>query len=310
MYKKRQTALTWVVICMIIEGKFVEKDRKDGEAMKKSSALARVRGIAVFVIIMALLAAFCGWLWYNHETGRPTGLFGYEWMSMSSREMEPDIPQGSLLLLKEVPPEELEPGEMIVSGRENGRGGSVRRVPAEGLDAEGEDTFRQVTYVIPAAGMVWDFLLTPKGVLLVLGIPCALFLLLELAGWFLFTRRGRKEDVPPSGLPSDEEDARENFVDVTKWFTGPGSRRRYQEMEPEDGPDKFADLEFNPLMEKRASSQLETVEIPDGKTGFLKLLVDGREAASLPLEGPKNTRIKSAGWRIDITIAPDEDAGK
>lgn len=278
--------------------------------MKKSSALARVRGIAVFVIIMALLAAFCGWLWYNHETGRPTGLFGYEWMSMSSREMEPEIPRGSLLLLKEVPPEELEPGEMIVSGRENGRGGSVRRVPAEGVDAEGEDTFRQVTYVIPAAGMVWDFLLTPKGVLLVLGIPCALFLLLELAGWFLFTRRGRKEDVPPSGLPSDEEDARENFVDVTKWFTGPGSRRRYQEMEPEDGPDKFADLEFNPLMEKRASSQLETVEIPDGKTGFLKLLVDGREAASLPLEGPKNTRIKSAGWRIDITIAPDEDAGK
>lgn len=310
MYKKRQTALTWVVICMIIEGKFVEKDRKDGEAMKKSSALARVRGIAVFVIVMALLAAFCGWLWYNHETGRPTGLFGYEWMSMSSREMEPEIPQGSLLLLKEVPPEELEPGEMIVSGRENGRGGSVRRVPAEGVDAEGEDTFRQVTYVIPAAGMVWDFLLTPKGVLLVLGIPCALFLLLELAGWFLFTRRGRKEDVPPSGLPSDEEDARENFVDVTKWFTGPGSRRRYQEMEPEDGPDKFADLEFNPLMEKRASSQLETVEIPDGKTGFLKLLVDGREAASLPLEGPKNTRIKSAGWRIDITIALDEDAGK
>ena len=295
---------------MIIEGKFVEKDRKDGEAMKKHSALARVRGIAVFVIVMALLAAFCGWLWYNHETGRPTGLFGYEWMSMSSREMEPEIPQGSLLLLKEVPPEELEPGEMIVSGRENGRGGSVRRVPAEGVDAEGEDTFRQVTYVIPAAGMVWDFLLTPKGVLLVLGIPCALFLLLELAGWFLFTRRGRKEDVPPSGLPSDEEDARENFVDVTKWFTGPGSRRRYQEMEPEDGPDKFADLEFNPLMEKRASSQLETVEIPDGKTGFLKLLVDGREAASLPLEGPKNTRIKSAGWRIDITIAPDEDAGK
>ena len=295
---------------MIIEGKFVEKDRKDGEAMKKHSALARVRGIAVFVIVMALLAAFCGWLWYNPETGRPTGLFGYEWMSMSSREMEPEIPQGSLLLLKEVPPEELEPGEMIVSGRENGRGGSVRRVPAEGVDAEGEDTFRQVTYVIPAAGMVWDFLLTPKGVLLVLGIPCALFLLLELAGWFLFTRRGRKEDVPPSGLPSDEEDARENFVDVTKWFTGPGSRRRYQEMEPEDGPDKFADLEFNPLMEKRASSQLETVEIPDGKTGFLKLLVDGREAASLPLEGPKNTRIKSAGWRIDITIAPDEDAGK
>lgn len=295
---------------MIIEGKFVEKDRKDGEAMKKRSALARVRGIAVFVIVMALLAAFCGWLWYNHETGRPTGLFGYEWMSMSSREMEPEIPRGSLLLLKEVPPEELEPGEMIVSGRENGRGGSVRRVPAEGVDAEGEDTFRQVTYVIPAAGMVWDFLLTPKGVLLVLGIPCALFLLLELAGWFLFTRRGRKEDVPPSGLPSDEEDARENFVDVTKWFTGPGSRRRYQEMEPEDGPDKFADLEFNPLMEKRASSQLETVEIPDGKTGFLKLLVDGREAASLPLEGPKNTRIKSAGWRIDITIALDEDAGK
>ncbi|HIV20085.1 MAG TPA: hypothetical protein IAC82_12370 [Candidatus Merdivicinus intestinigallinarum] len=278
--------------------------------MKKRSALARVRGIAVFVIVMALLAAFCGWLWYNHETGRPTGLFGYEWMSMSSREMEPEIPRGSLLLLKEVPPEELEPGEMIVSGRENGRGGSVRRVPAEGVDAEGEDTFRQVTYVIPAAGMVWDFLLTPKGVLLVLGIPCALFLLLELAGWFLFTRRGRKEDVPPSGLPSDEEDARENFVDVTKWFTGPGSRRRYQEMEPEDGPDKFADLEFNPLMEKRASSQLETVEIPDGKTGFLKLLVDGREAASLPLEGPKNTRIKSAGWRIDITIALDEDAGK
>ncbi len=290
--------------------------------MKKGRGLVHVRGIAVFVVLMALLAAFCGWLWHNREEGKPTGLLGYEWMSMRSDEMEPEISKGSLLLLKEVQAEELEPGDVVVSGRMNGRGGSVYRIleteeagvmaksdrSQEAVSLSEDQIGCRVEFVVPAAGMIWDFLLTTRGMILVIVIPCVVFLVLELTGLFLIARRGRKNSGGPPN--SSEADANENFIDVTDRYTGPSARRRYQEMEPPDAPDKFADLEFNPVMEKKQSSGLERVEIPDREETLLKLLIGGQEAASLPLDGPKNTRIKSGGWRIDISIIPDQESGK
>lgn len=292
--------------------------------MKKNSALARVRGIAVFVVIMALLAAFCGWLWHNREAGKPTELFGYEWMSMRSDEMEPAIPKGSLLLLEKVSETSVSPGEVVVSGRQNGRGGSVYRILEEQEDgnflaksdrassstqlAEDSITY-QVSYTIPLAGAIWDFLLTTHGMVLVIAIPCAFFLVLEVIGLILFTRKSKKGNESAVGFFDGTEDERENFVDVTDRYTGSDAYLQYQDLE-EDLPDKLADLEFNPLMEKKHSSGVETVEIPDGNAPLMKMTLNGREIASLPLEGPRNTRIKSDGWRIDISIAPDEEIGK
>lgn len=294
--------------------------------MKKNSALARVRGIAVFVVIMALLAAFCGWLWHNREAGKPTELFGYEWMSMRSDEMEPAISKGSLLLLEKVSEDSVSPGEIVVSGRQNGRGGSVYRI----LEAQEDGNFLakpdrasnstqlaedsityQVSYTIPLAGTVWDFLLTTRGMVLVIAIPCAFFLILEVIGLILFTRKSKKENESAAGFFDGTEDERENFVDVTDRYTGADAYLQYQDQDlEEDLPDKLADLEFNPLMEKKHSSGVETVEIPDGKAPLMKMTLNGREIASFPLEGPRNTRIKSDGWRIDISIAPDEEIGK
>lgn len=294
--------------------------------MRKNSALTRVRGIAVFVIFMALLAAFCGWLWHNREAGKPTELFGYEWMSMRSDEMEPAISKGSLLLLKKVSEDPIESGEIVVSGRQNGRGGSVYRVleseenggflaksdQADGSVQLTEDSITyQVSYTIPLAGAVWDFLLTTRGMVIVIAVPCVFFLILEITGLLLFTRKSKKEERLSAGGWNGAEDEQENFVDVTDHYTGADAYLQYRtpDME-EDAPDKLADLEFNPLMGKKTASPLETVEIPDGKAPLVKMMLNGREIASLPLEGPRNTRIKSDGWRIDISIAPDAETGK
>lgn len=287
-----------------------------------------VAGVAVFIGFMVLLAAFCGWLWNRHAAGQPVAAFGYEWMPLGSDGMEPAVPKGSLLLLREA--SEPDAGDIIVAGRENGKGGTAFRVlerQQNGLLAKedragsseeipaGEPLY-EVAYSLPYLGYVLDFLLTAKGLVIVIAVPCLLFFVLELIGLLRISRHKNPLLEQPGGLSAKlpamtEEDERENFVDVTAEYTT--GRKKYrsplrEEMEEEEPEDKFADLDFNPLM--RGSSPLETVEIPDAPPERLQLLVNGKEAASVPLENHGNFSVKNGSWRIDISVARDDGAGK
>lgn len=290
-----------------------------------------IGGIAFFVIIMVLLASLCGWLWYNREAGKPTAAFGREWMSMRSGDMEPAVAKGSLLLLRTVESEVPAVGETVVTGREDGRGGVVYRVLEEdsgrlllkadradsAVEMDSASVTHVVTGVIPYLGAVWDFLLTAKGVILVLAVPSALFLILELIGLLRYAKAGnplleQQGDLRGKLSGFTEEDQKENFVDVTAEYTGVRSGRKYrsplrQETEiEEEKPEKFADLDFNPLAEKRQPDrpEMETVEIPAQPGKLMKILIDGKEAASVPLENSCTFSVKTEGCRIDITVVP------
>ncbi len=288
-------------------------------------------GIAVFAALMAALAVFCGWIWSNRAAGRPTVSFGYEWMPLHTDGMEPALSEGSLLLLLPAG-EDLSAGEVIVAGRVSGSGGEVLRL----LEADGETflakqdrltvseelTREQVTHTVarslPLLGYLLDFLLTLPGLIFVIALPCAVFLLCKIVS---LVRQSREENpqLEPDGdlrrklAPMTEADEQEHFVDVTAEYTGRPGRKRYQsplrgELEEAD---KFADLDFNPLMRgEDPSGGLERVEIPAETAPLLKILVDGAEAASVPLEKEGSFRVKSGSWRIDITVAQDAEAAE
>ena len=55
---------------------------------------------------------------------------------------------------------------------------------------------------------------------------------------------------------------------------------------------------------------MEQVIIPDGPAdahpSVLCLTIDGKETAELPLYGSKEVSVKVNGYRIDITVAPEQ----
>jgi signal peptidase I len=297
---------------------------------RKGSYRLGIAGIAVFVVFMILLTAFCGWLWNCREAGRPTSSFGYEWMAVNTGDMEPEFSKGSLLLLKPLSNAELVPGQVIVSGREHGNGGNLLRfLEADGTrlkvktdratnaeTIEQETVTHQVAYSIPYLGAAWEFLLTPIGLIAAIAIPCLVFFILELIGLLRFSRWknpliDEQADPPKPIFPMLEEDEKENFVDVTDQYAGNGKKYPASIAEDSDEDtsydDKFADLDFNPLIKQEAESvSLEQIEIPTTSSRFLKVMLDDREVLSVPLEKIGAYRIKNDDWRIDISIAQDD----
>ena len=290
--------------------------------------------LAAFIVLLALL--LCGSLWYFQLAGKTISTFGYEWMAAETGEMEPDIPKGSLLLLLPASEGGILPGAVVVTGRESGQGGLCRILEETGdgylaktdrATAAGEIPWEAVTHrvgiVLPWLGAAWGFLLTIPGTAIVAGLPL-IGLVLAIVR-HLRRRRRWAEEAP--GLRRKvtkisshrEDDRREHFVDVTEVYTGSGPRKPYssplrramgqEEEEPEELPDKFSDLDFNPLMDARHSSPLETVEIPDGPD-ILRLFLNGTEEAAVSLTGPQQISLKPGRWRIDISIAASEEEGE
>ena len=167
--------------------------------------------------------------------------------------------------------------------------------------------------------------MTRRGLLCVIVIPCGIFFLIELIQLICFARSGREEEdfdgLRRKVSSHAMDDRRENFVDVTADYTGRGPARPYrsplrkemaagepdEDVSPDSLSDRYGDLDFNPIIRPQSSSGLERVIIPDGPSfqPVLTVLVAGKEAAVVPLSGPKEIRVKTDGFRIDITVAPD-----
>ena len=84
--------------------------------------------MAIFVVIMVLFSGLCWWLWHNREQEVPTRVLGYELMPMEGDSMEPELADGSVLLLNDAVLSELRSGDAIVYDRANGQGGTVVRI--------------------------------------------------------------------------------------------------------------------------------------------------------------------------------------
>lgn len=328
--------------------------------MGKSKRAGRSGGLAVitiFVTVMLLFAGLCWWLWHNRDRGIPTRVLGYELMVVHGTDMEPEFVDGSLLLLSEVTSQSLRSGDAVVYGRADGKGGTLSRI-VNIMEKDGVSTvlvkmdrvpdpqelsIQEIGFraagSIPLLGSFWDFLMTGKGLLCVIVVPCLLFFLVELLQLIHYARSGsvRTADQGPQGLRRKltshaADDRRENFIDVTADFTGDGRARPYQsplrremaggdasrafrdtgepdeDVSPDSLSDKYSALDFNPIVRQKESSGLERVIIPDAPSSappVLRLTLDGEEAAQFPLSGPREIRVKTDGYRIDITVAPD-----
>jgi signal peptidase I len=76
---------------------------------------ARAAGILLCVVlaVVSLAAAAVVWLTRSANAGTPRVVFGYTFAQMRSGDMQDAVPQGSLVLLKRVPTEQIVPGEII-----------------------------------------------------------------------------------------------------------------------------------------------------------------------------------------------------
>ena len=300
-------------------------------------------GILIFVILMTVISGLCWWLWHNRSSGVPTRVLGYELMSLHGEDMEPEFSDGSLVFLNEAPAQGLRSGDAVVYGREDGQEGTLSRI-VNIMEKNGSSTallkkdrlsdsyelhLTEIQYratgSVALLGTVWDFLMTRRGLLCVIVIPCGVFFLLELIQLICFAHSGREEE-DFEGLRRKVsshmmDDQRENFVDVTADYTGRGPARPYrsplrkemdgrepnEDVSPDSLSDRYGDLDFNPVIRQQGSSGLERVIIPDGPATqpTLTVLVAGKEAAVVPLSGQKEISVKTDGFRIDITVAPD-----
>ena len=303
--------------------------------------------MAIFVVIMVLFSGLCWWLWHNREQEIPTRVLGYELMPMEGDSMEPELADGSVLLLNDAVLSELRSGDAIVYDRANGQGGTVVRIvnlamennettllvksdrDLESTELSPEKVNSRVVGSIPLLGTFWNFIMTGRGLLTAIVAPCALFFLIEMAYLIYYARSGASErrrseagDLKRKAANHHADDQQENFVDVTARFTGDGRNRSYQsplrkemdrisdgpdeDVAPESLTDKYADLDFNPLVREEESSGLERVVIPDAPAApVLTVAIDGEEAARLSLSEPREISVKTGGFRIDITVAPD-----
>lgn len=301
-------------------------------------------GIVIFLVLMALLSGLCWWLWHNRSSGVPTRVLGYELMSLHGQDMEPEFPDGSLVFLNEAAAPSLRSGDAVVYGREDGREGTLSRIvnitekdgvstvllKQDRLSDPYELSLEEIQYravgSVGFLGTAWDFLMTRRGLLCVIVIPCGIFFLIELIQLICFARSGREEEdfdgLRRKVSSHAMDDRRENFVDVTADYTGRGPARPYrsplrkemaagepdEDVSPDSLSDRYGDLDFNPIIRPQSSSGLERVIIPDGPSfqPVLTVLVAGKEAAVVPLSGPKEISVKTDGFRIDITVAPDQ----
>lgn len=77
--------------------------------------LKRVLSIAVNLLCVAaiLLSLAAGWAVLTAQPNRPPTLFGNSFMVVVSGSMEPTFPVGTLILSREVTPDQVEPGDII-----------------------------------------------------------------------------------------------------------------------------------------------------------------------------------------------------
>jgi signal peptidase len=141
-------------------------------------------------------------------------LLGWQLQPVLSGSMEPTYPVGSLLVVGQVDPADVEPG-MAIAFDDPGRPGRlvthrvVRVIEQNGLffetrgDANASNDALpvparsvkgRVLWHVPVLGSAVDFLAWPRGFILLVVIPAALLAATELSNW-----RRRRTQAPPAG---------------------------------------------------------------------------------------------------------------
>jgi signal peptidase len=174
-------------------------DRALGLVLKGGIAL--ITGVIVAVVAGASLPS----------------LFGYHPMVVTSGSMTPGIQVGDVVLIKDIPADQIAVGDIITFTQQDGEGMTTHRVHSlkeidgdtwiqtkgdANADPDPDLTSAKAVYgkvhrQIPAIGPAMLFAATPRGKLVLLGIPALLMVFSEL-GRFMSQLRARKSDAEPA----------------------------------------------------------------------------------------------------------------
>lgn len=170
-------------------------------ASKKILKLAKILGLVVWGLIIALGLSMVFFLAQYKLTGGPPHIFGQQMYIVLSGSMEPTFHTRSLIFVKPAVPEEIRPGDIITfSGQDGNKSLTTHRVveienTAPGQinfitkgDANqvndpspvaGEKLIGRATWAIPYLGVVLSFAQTKQGLLLFIIVPGCLLILME-----------------------------------------------------------------------------------------------------------------------------------
>lgn len=206
-----------------------------------------------------------------------------------------------------------------------------------------EQVVGKVTYNLPYMGNLLQLVETSQGLVYLILIPCGIFLVLEIILLTAAVIAGRKEKKLAAALAPLPDDKDEHFVDVTAQYMGHSGTKLQnflaQRREPgpfaqqADSEEKFAKLDYNPLkdrpltvrslqQEKQEAAKVQqplervTINTKDavapsakqntGTPGKLTMLVDGAQAAELPLVPGQSVKLKAGDCTVEIAVTSGE----
>lgn len=172
---------------------------------KKSKWRTLKKGIRVFFTVLLVLSlCLLLYLLVGSKSKQLPFLRDYHIYTVISGSMEPNVPVGSVVVVKEQPPQTLQEGDVIsFYSNDPMMAGQIvsHRIqtvlnqdilmfitkgdanPAQDPAAAlGENVIGRVVYCVPYLGYLLSFLSTRKGIFLVAILPCAVILILEVIG--------------------------------------------------------------------------------------------------------------------------------
>lgn len=179
----------------------------------RSSVLNRVVGL----ILKGGIALITGLVIATVAGASLPSLFGYHPMVVTSGSMTPGIQVGDVVLIKDIPADQIVVGDIITFRQQDGEGMTTHRVLSlkeidggKWIQTKGDanadpdpdltstdSVYGKVHRQIPAIGPALLFASTPRGKLALLGIPALLLALSEL-GRFMSELRSRKTGTEPA----------------------------------------------------------------------------------------------------------------
>jgi signal peptidase len=173
--------------------------------------IIKAAGNVLFILFLALLCALVYVIFAARRDGDAAQVFGLSMYTVQTGSMSPTIPVGSLVLVKEVPAEDIQVGDVITffmgSSNVTHRVVAINYSPEDDYrsfatrgDANNtndprpipyEDVYGVVQWNLPGVGRAVDWLKPPNLGLLVIVIPCGLIIVVEVAKLVRFTKKSK-----------------------------------------------------------------------------------------------------------------------
>ncbi len=300
---------------------------------KKSKARAlRIWALIIFIVFFLIIGAVSAFglkVYSDRQKDMLPELFGYNVASVGDSSMEPQISKGSAVFY--APTGETSffyVDDILMLHEQDGHYPVKRLVSAEYTDgafayslkgdADTEtlllgttDIFGKVSFAVPFAGYVIDFANDFDGLVMLIAIPFAALLFLELILLIIAALVSKKEKSRVLSLPVLPDDNDENFVDVTAQYMA--ETPKPQSFLTEKEPEKFSNLDFNPLAGKERNEDTEEVESVtiNTKDSFkpvlttdktLTMSVNGAEMAQMLLKKGQTFKIKVGEYTVNIEV--------